>query len=191
MVPSTSGAILGVSIFFPRTLWHADERNRTSNLPITRRLLCPWATATHFWCLVLNQTATISLKELYFESVPPEMHFYYYCLDLSRMKQQRTSHHWFLRRRRQHIDFFNRHWRRKLRDDSMNVTKRWFLKWRRKCFMREGPQLKSSCMHAWFSQVTAPAQLSFVEVWDLCRHRSTVEENRNSLVALQTLQMYI
>ena len=46
MLTSTSGAVCG-SISCPRTLWHADQGNRTSALPITRRWLYPWAAAAH------------------------------------------------------------------------------------------------------------------------------------------------
>ena len=39
---STSGAVLG-SVSCPRTLQHADQGNRTSDLPITRHWLYPWS----------------------------------------------------------------------------------------------------------------------------------------------------
>ena len=41
---STSGAVQG-SVSCSRTLQHADQGNRTSNLLITKRWLCPWTTA--------------------------------------------------------------------------------------------------------------------------------------------------
>ena len=51
VVTSTSGAVWG-SVSWPRTPQHADQGNQTSNLPLTRRWLYPWATATpiyHHW----------------------------------------------------------------------------------------------------------------------------------------------
>ena len=45
---STSGAVWG-SVSSPRTLWHAHRGNRTSDLPITRHWLYPWATAAEDW----------------------------------------------------------------------------------------------------------------------------------------------
>ena len=56
MLTSTSGAVWD-SASCPRTLRQADQRYRTSDLPITRRWLCPRATAAHLLKgLVLSTT---------------------------------------------------------------------------------------------------------------------------------------
>ena len=46
---STSGAVWG-SASYPRTLWHTDQGNWTSNPPITRRQLYLWAKAATCKC---------------------------------------------------------------------------------------------------------------------------------------------
>ena len=50
-----SGAVWD-SVTCPRTLWHADQGNWTSNLPLTRCWLYPWPTADTtiigcIWCI--------------------------------------------------------------------------------------------------------------------------------------------
>ena len=51
MATRTSGVVWGL-VSCPRTLWHADQGNGTSDLPITRCWFYPWATAA------LSHTAT-------------------------------------------------------------------------------------------------------------------------------------
>ena len=76
---STSGAVWG-SVSCPKTL-HADQGDQTSDLPITRRRLYPWATAAHKTLLLKYLSSRLSLYSVTSHYVKHDVclaHFHHY-----------------------------------------------------------------------------------------------------------------
>ena len=91
VLTGTSGAVSSGSVSCSRTLWHADQGNQTSDHPMIRRWLCPWATDPTFKitfseiiCIAICMLLRRQIRELLFKHLCGTLYCQKYsliCLD--------------------------------------------------------------------------------------------------------------